>query len=101
MAPHVFSGANNQEGGARVLAWRPEPAGLRRRVSCDERGPPPALCHFRQSELVVGNLAVGATEFTAARFYENEAHGLVALWAGRWRGVLGHVTLTLDRAGST
>jgi hypothetical protein len=59
--------------------------------------PPPARCHFRQSELLAGYLAVGATEFTSARFYENEAHGLVALWAGRWRGVLGHVTLTLDQ----
>jgi hypothetical protein len=51
-----------------------------------------ALCQFRQSELLTGYLAVGATEFTSARFYENEAHGLVALWAGRWRGILGHVT---------
>jgi hypothetical protein len=58
------------------------------------------LCHFRQSERI-GNLAVGATEFTAACFYEHEAHGLVALRAGRWRGVLGHVTLTLDQGGST
>jgi hypothetical protein len=48
----------------------------------------------------VGNFAIEATKFMAARLYQHKALGLMALNA-RWRRrVFGHVTLALDQAGA-